>query len=108
MTTLTEQAAFAQSIASEFAGQLRAACVTAAVSILNEDPTTPLHDERHALAMVCVRNPGAVTDAFAWAVSTNPTVTDKWTAGEFDSAFNDFGFVLSTVWDSVATSWAAQ
>lgn len=103
---LLQQSAMASVLSGEQAAPLRAAVATAAVQIINEDPTTALHAERVALAKRCLRDPGSITDTFAWVVTTNQTVVDKWAAGDVAGAWGDVPFVISTIWDALAQSWA--
>jgi hypothetical protein len=45
---------------------------------------------------------GSFVSAFAWAIATNPAVTTKWANEDYDEAFDDLPYVISTVWDAVA------
>jgi hypothetical protein len=81
---------------------LTAGITQAAVAIMNEDPITVHHVPRCLLATQVLRNPMSMCDAFAWAVSTNPTVVDKWTAADFNGAIGDFSYVIASVWDAMA------
>lgn len=100
MATLADAAAFARD--DEVHDPLTAAVVAAAIAIMYEDGATPHHGERTALATQVLRNPSSITDAFAWALSTNTTVVDKWNNGDHAGAISDFPYVISTVWDAIA------
>jgi hypothetical protein len=100
MSTLTQAAAFATDDAARL--PLAAAMVQAAVAIMYEDGATTHHYARVSLAAQVIQHPMAYVEAFAWALSTNATVVDKWTAEDFDGAIGDFPYVVSTVWNAVA------
>jgi hypothetical protein len=100
VSTLNESAAYATD--NDLVLPLTAAIVQAAISITYEDADTPSHGERKALAGRVLTNPGGMVAAFAWATSSNPTVVDKWTAGDQAGALGDMSYVLGTVWDAVA------
>jgi len=81
---------------------MMAGVVAAAVEIMAEDGATPYHDQRVSLAIQAIRNPQSIVDAFSWAVSTNATVVDEWTADNRTGAVGDFAFAISSVWNAVA------
>lgn len=105
MATLTDSANFATDGAAR--PPVIAAYVQAAVSIVFEDPTTEHHEERVGLAYEVLANPTALSDQFAWVMSTNPTVVDEWIAGNAEQAVSDMSFVLTTIWDAIAMARAA-
>jgi hypothetical protein len=100
MPTLSESAAFAQD--PELAGPLTSAVVATAIQIMNEDPTTPGHRTRVGLASQILNFPAGAVEKFAWALSTNPIVVDKWTAGDKAASQADFAYVISTVYNAIA------
>lgn len=105
--TLADQADLATSMASTYVGSLRAAVASAAVAIMAESTDQPNHVQRIALAQRTLRDPGSVTDAFAWAVSTNTTLIERWGGGDHEGIWGDVPFVISTVWDALALSFAS-
>lgn len=100
MATLAEAAAFAQDIRAR--GLIIMAYTQAAVSISFEDVSAEHHLERLQLAHAVLASPTMLQEPFAWAVATNPTVVDKWTAGDVDGTAGDLPYVVSTIWDAVA------
>lgn len=100
MTLLENAANFANDGA--ILGPITAAITRAAVSILNEDPTTAHHTERANLAAAVMGEPSGYAYRFAWAVSTNDVVANNHAAGNMEAVFGDIQFVVSTIWDSVA------
>lgn len=106
MASLTDSANFAQDIKAR--GVIIAAYTQAAVSITFEDETLPNHAERLELAHQVLTSPPMLQEPFAWAVSTNQTVVDKWAAGDYESAAGDLPYVISTIWDAVALARATR
>lgn len=100
MSTLTDAANFAYN--ADIRLPMQAGVVAAAVNIMAEDGSTQYHDQRVNLAIQAIRNPSSVVDAFCWAVSTNATVVDEWTADNRTQAIADFAFTISSVWNAVA------
>lgn len=100
MATLTDAANFAEN--TDVRPPIAAGVVAAAINIMTEDGSTPYHDQRVTLAIQAIRNPSSVVDAFCWAVSTNTTVVDEWTADNRTGAIGDFAFTISSVWNAVA------
>lgn len=83
-------------------GVLAAVLATTAVAVQYEDPATPQHTARAALATKVAADPTNYALRFAWACSTNATTVGKWVAGDHDGAIADLAFVVSTVWNAVA------
>lgn len=100
MATHIEAADFARDAAIR--APLTAAITAAAIQISTEDPDTPLHEVRVELAHRVLVHPASMVDQFAWALSTNATVVDKWAAGNLEGAVGDFAYVIATVWDALA------
>jgi len=100
MATHTQAAFFARDPAVR--APLTAAITATAIMVANEDPSTPLHEPRVELAHRVLVHPASMVDQFAWAISTNPTVVDKWAAGDNEGAIGDFSYVITTIWDALA------
>lgn len=99
-TPLDKAAAFAQD--PKVAEPLAAAIEKSAVDIMAEDATIAGHQLRTNLAISALQNPMALVSRFAWALSTNPGIVDKWVTEQRDAAVNDFQFGVNSVWDAIA------
>lgn len=103
---LRSQADTAIALASTYAASLRAALVTTAIAVVNEDASHLNHEARLALAYRALRDVGSVSDAFAYAIATNTTVVDEFDVQDPSAAFADIPYVITTVWDAIALSFA--
>ncbi len=83
-------------------GPVQAAIITAALNIINEDPTVEDHQHRYYLAQRVLREPQGYVDRFCWAVSTNSTIRGKWSDDDIDGALGDLQYVVDSVWDAFA------
>jgi hypothetical protein len=100
MSTFADAATFAND--PELVAPLTAAVVSTAVSIMNEDPTSPHHRLRANTAFELLRNPSFAGTQWNWAVSSNGTVVAKWLGGDKDGAISDLAYVLSTIWNAMS------
>ena len=79
-----------------------AAMVRQAVAVLDEDPDTPHHSARVALAQQVMQDPGGHARRVAWAASTNDVIAGAWAGGDQEQAATDLQFVINGVWNAVA------
>src|SRR5215472_10473492 len=90
--------------------QTEVAVVSAAVSIQNEDPTTPDHANRIRWANWAIPNSSVAWQAFAWPVANNPTIVAAVTADPSGQTVKDTDvqFVVNSYLETVITEWVAN
>lgn len=96
----TDSARFARDPEARY--PVTAGIASAAVMVMAEDPATVSHDVRIQLASRVLQSPVDSVESWLWAISTNPTVVNKWVGGDRDGAINDLAYVISTLWNAMA------
>lgn len=84
-----------------FRGRVSIALFHAALQILEEDPETVNHAARVQVASSVRSNPEGAVQWFILYVATNPNIASM---GPVSSNDSDISWVISSVWDLVATS----
>lgn len=83
----------------EFRGRVQQALLTSAVNVMAEatdeqnGPTFVQHQQRANFAQRVLNNPNAIAKSHAFAIASNPAITDQ-------STDNDLQFTVNSMWNA--------
>lgn len=87
-----------------FIRRITANMVRAALDISGEDPATPNHSRRIALATNVLNDPRGQSEKFVWAASADNSINNTYITSQSVAAIpdGDVAKAVTSVWDAVA------
>jgi hypothetical protein len=86
-----------------FLQRIRAAVITAAVQVAAEDPGTANNTNRQILSYAVLNSDDdTYARRFAWALTSNNTVTTEYAGNQMNVPDADITFSVNSLWDAMA------